>query len=295
MGMTSAKLREIIFFNTTAFFFGFIIFLRLIMERPKIIITNDDGIHAPGIQSLWRVLHDADFADLCIIAPSQERSGSGVSITWDQPILIQKIEWKDTDAWAVGGTPADCIKMGERIILEKKPDFIVSGINAGSNAGRNVLHSGTIGACIEGVFRGIPGVAFSCENGEAPNYHVAEKYVLSIIRYVMENPLPLGCFLNVNFPHAAKDAVRGFKLTHQGKGRWTENPIFHIESEKGPSYWLGGKPEELTEEEDCDITWLKKGYLTAVPIHVHELTNHIELNKRKQEFQNYFELSKNKK
>lgn len=259
------------------------------MQRPKIVITNDDGIQAPGINTLWRVLHEADFADLFIIAPTTERSGAGVSITWDKPILIQKTPWpENTPAWSVGGSPADCIKMGERIILGKKPDFIVSGINAGSNAGRNVLHSGTVGACIEGVFRGIPGIAFSCEDGDKPNYHVAEKYVAGLVKYVLGNPLPAGSFLNVNFPHAAQDEVKGFRLTRQGKGRWSEDPYLHINSESGPSYWLGGKPEEVEEDPDCDIAWLKKGYLTAVPLHVHELTEMQELKKRKESFESYF-------
>ncbi|MFC2049541.1 5'/3'-nucleotidase SurE, partial [Chlamydiota bacterium] len=157
------------------------------MKRPKIILTNDDGIQAPGIKALWSVLHKADFADLAIIAPSTEKSGTGVSITWDKPLLIQEIKWPDhTPAWSVGGTPADCIKMAERVILDYKPDFIVSGINAGSNAGRNVLHSGTVGACIEGAFRGIPGIAFSCENGDSPNYHVAQKYVVELVHYLLD-------------------------------------------------------------------------------------------------------------
>lgn len=259
------------------------------MHRPKIIITNDDGIQAPGIQILWRALHNADFADLVVIAPSAERSGSGVSITWDRPILIQKVDWpENTPAWSVEGTPADCIKMGERVILGTKPDFIVSGINAGSNAGRNVLHSGTVGACIEGAFRQIPGLALSCEEGQNPNFHVAEKYVVDIVKYTLDHPLPPGCFLNVNFPHAAQDEVAGFKLTRQGKGRWAEDPYLHINTESGPSYWLGGKPEELDEESDCDIAWLRQGYLTAVPLHVHELTERRELAKRQIDFENYF-------
>lgn len=262
------------------------------MDRPKIIITNDDGIDAAGIKVLWRALHHANFAELFIIAPAVERSGCGVGITWDRPLLIKKIAWPEgTLAWSVDGTPADCIKMGERIILGKKPDFIVSGINAGSNAGRNVLHSGTVGACIEGVFRGIPGIALSCEDGKSPNYHVAEKYVVQLVKYSLENPLPSGCFLNVNFPHVAQEEVKGFRLTSQGKGRWAEDPYLNINTEYGPSYWLGGKPEELAEEPNCDIAWLKKGYMTAVPLHVHELTDYDELKKRQTNFEQLFGLS----
>lgn len=256
------------------------------MKKPLILISNDDGIQAEGIFSLWRSLKKADIADLVIIAPEHEKSGSGASITWDRPLLIKKCPWEDdTPAWTVDGSPADCIKMGVKIILEKTPDFIVSGINAGSNAGRNVLHSGTIGAVIEGILRGIPGVAFSCENGKAPNFAVAEKYVPLILDYLFQNPLPPGSLLNVNVPHGVKDSVQGFRMTRQGKGRWIEDPIFHVESHFGPSYWLGGKPEEVTEEEDSDINLLKQGFLTAVPVHIHELTDHAELIKRKKSFQ----------
>ncbi len=179
-------------------------------KRPRILLSNDDGIHAPGLKSLWNALHKADFADLVIIAPAAEKSGSGVAITWDRPLQIWKAPWpEETPAWSIDGTPADCIKLGTRVLLENPPDFIVSGVNAGSNAGRNVLHSGTVGAVIEGIFRGIPGIAFSCENGETPNFHVAEKYIPLMIKYIMQHPLPNGCFLNVNFPQIATSEVKG--------------------------------------------------------------------------------------
>ncbi len=262
-------------------------------KRPLILLTNDDGIYAPGIYYLWKALHKADFADLAIIAPPSERSGSGVAVTWDRPIHVQEVNWEmQTPAWSVDGTPADCVKIGERMILKKQPDFVISGINAGSNAGRNVLYSGTVGAVIEATLRGIPGVAFSCENGQNPNFHVAEKYIEQVMIYVFEHPFPAGSFLNINFPHVAQDEVKGFRLTRQGKGRWTENPYLHLESTAGSSYWMGGKPEELEEEDNCDIAYLKKGYMTAVPIQVIDLTNHKELVARKNTFESFF-LKKN--
>ncbi|MFN0064718.1 MAG: 5'/3'-nucleotidase SurE [Chlamydiales bacterium] len=258
-------------------------------RRPHFLLTNDDGIHAPGINSLWKVLHDADIADLTIIAPSVERSGTGVSITWDRPMHIQEMEWShNTPAWAIDGTPADCVKLGIRVILERKVDMVISGINAGSNAGRNLLHSGTVGAAIEGIFRGIPSIAFSCEDGDNPNFHVAEKYIVPIVQYMLENPFDDQTLLNVNFPHAAQDKVEGFKLTKQGKGRWAENPYLHNKTEFGSSYWLGGKPDELIEDPDCDIALLRKGYMTAVPIRAAELTNYDALRERRENFENFF-------
>lgn len=258
-------------------------------QRPKILLCNDDGIQAPGLKSLWKALFEADIADIFIIAPATEKSGAGASITWDKPLEVCKFNWpENTPAWSISGSPADCIKIGTRMVLDFQPDFILSGINAGSNAGRNVLHSGTVGAVIEGIFRGIPGIAFSCENGSNPNFHVAEKCIIPIFEYVRKYPLPRGSFLNVNVPHAAKDTVKGFRLTRQGKGRWSEDPFLHLETELSRSYWLGGKPDELVEPEDCDIALLREGYLTAVPIFVNDLTEYSELEKRKKDFDSLF-------
>jgi len=258
-------------------------------KRPHLLLTNDDGIFAPGLSTLWEALHAADFADISIVAPSCERSGTGVSITWDRPLHVQKEEWRETAAWSIDGSPADCVKLGTRLLLKERPDLVVSGINAGSNAGRNVLHSGTVGAVIEGLFRGIPGIAFSCENGKNPNFHVAAKYVASLVEYVLENPQPEGTFLNVNFPDAAQDVVKGFRLTRQGRGRWSEDPRLHRNHETGSSWWIGGKPEELLDESpDCDIALLRQGFVTAVPIHVNELTDRKFFEEKAASFEQYF-------
>lgn len=256
------------------------------MKRPLLLLTNDDGITAPGMRALWEALHASNLFDCVIVAPKEEQSGTGCSITWNRPLKIEEYEWEQgVRAWSIDGTPADCVKLGARILLKEQPTLIVSGINAGSNAGRNVLHSGTVGAVIEGLLRGIPGIAFSCENGKDPNYHVAQKYVSQLVSLVLETPLPSGSFLNVNIPHAATDDVKGFKLTYQGKGRWSENPHQHLQAEDHTSYWLGGKPQELTEDEESDIAWLRKGYLTATPIHVHSLTDNQVLKELKKEFE----------
>lgn len=245
--------------------------------------------YAPGIRVLWQALHQANFADLFIVAPSSERSGTGVGITYDRPIHVQKVEWPGVQAWSVNGTPADCVKLASRVILKQPPDWVIAGINAGSNAGRNALHSGTVGAVIEGALRGIPGIAFSCENGEQPNFHVAEKFVVCLTQYIMQHSLPSGTVLNVNFPHVELEQIKGFRLTRQGKGRWAEDPSLHRETANGPLYWLGGKPEELDEEKGCDIDLMRHGYITAVPLHVHELTDRSMLEKSKEHFEGFFQ------
>jgi len=257
--------------------------------RPKILLTNDDGIYAPGIKVLWKALQAANFADLFIVAPASEKTGMGVAITWDRPMHIQAIDWPGASAWSVTGTPADCVKLACRVILKTPPDWVISGVNAGSNAGRNVLHSGTIGAVIEGALQGIPGIAFSCEDGSYPNFEIATKYLVSMMQYAFEHPLPKGTVWNVNFPHVALDHVKGFKLTRQGKGRWSEDPKLHRETANGSAYWLGGKPDEFDEEVGCDIHFLRQGYVTAVPLHVHELTDHHVLKHTHEQFENFFQ------
>ncbi len=252
------------------------------MNKPLLLISNDDGIHAPGIRALWEALHATSLWELVLVAPSSERSGAGASITCDRPIHIQPVDWPDqTAAWAVDGTPADCVKLGERVILQQRPDLVVSGINAGSNAGRNVLHSGTVGATIEASFRGIPGVAFSCENNSSPNFHAAKEYIVPIVQYLLAHRLPPGVIVNVNVPDVPD--IQGIRWTKQGKGRWVESPCLHLHTRSGPTYFLGGMPEEHDDEEG-DVAWMRKGYVAAVPIYVNDLTHESALSQ-----QNHFE------
>lgn len=254
-------------------------------SKPQILITNDDGVHAEGIKHLWRALKD--IAEVVVVAPLNEQSGSGVGVSFRTPLRIEKIRWNtDAPVWSVNGTPADCVKLGVNVLLKRKPDLIVSGINRGSNAGRNVLYSGTVGGVIEGVLQGIPGVAFSCLDYTNPLYEVAEKHIPYIVKNTLDHSLPLGTLLNVNFPTHDGDNIKGIKLTKQGKEFWAEDPIAREHpAEKHSYYWLGVRVATFKEEEDCDISWLEKGYVTAVPIHVDQLTDHQYLNAKRTHFE----------
>lgn len=241
--------------------------------RPKILITNDDGIHAPGIRHLWNTLKD--MADTTIVAPATEQSAVGVGITLRTPLQIHQVNWpENAAAWSLTGTPADCVKMGLKVILNnQKPDLIVSGINRGSNAGRNIMYSGTVGGTIEGIIQGIPSIAFSCADYFDTNYQKVEQYIPSLVNYILKHPLPSGTLLNVNFPEH-KHEIKGFKLTRQGKEFWGENPHERRHPAEGHSYyWLGVKLQQYDEHEDSDIVWLSRGYIAAVPVHVGELTD----------------------
>ncbi|MBI5346022.1 MAG: 5'/3'-nucleotidase SurE [Chlamydiae bacterium] len=256
-------------------------------NRPFILLTNDDGIHAPGIKHLWKAL--GNFADIAIVAPSTEKSGSALSTTMFSPLHILPVKWEnDTPAWSITGTPADCVKIATSVVLSKKPDFILSGINQGSNAGTTVLYSGTIGGVIEGIYKNIPGIAFSCEDFYEPNFSDVEKYIRPIVDHFIKNPLPSGSFLNVNFP-CKSQKIKGFKMAVQGISAWQENPDIR-KHPKGHNYcWTRGiwkiREDEL---KNSDVALLKEGYITAVPIQIQELTDHKIIASHKESFEEVF-------
>ena len=271
-------------------------------KKTKVLITNDDGIHAKGIHHLWKTLVDTDpnsnntsnpnlySFDPYIVAPSEEKSACGLSITAHSPLYFKKVKWENNSlAWSVSGTPADCIKMGVNLLPEHYPDIIVSGINRGNNSGKNLLYSGTVGGIIEGIFQGIPGIAFSWDYGSSPCEKITKKYIPQIIQYVLTHPFPVGTFLNVNFPTTAENKVKGFKLTRQGRQFFCEkiNKRSHPDFDTHHYYWLGCQQKEFEEHDNSDITLLKQGYITATPIHVEELTDHQQLKERKEHFESF--------
>jgi 5'-nucleotidase len=259
------------------------------MKKLNVLLVNDDGIHADGLKHLYRGLKGK--ANLSIVAPISERSGSGLSMTLYKPLKISPTSWDDdVRAWSVTGTPADCIKLALNSLLDTVPDLIVSGINRGSNAGRSVLYSGTIGGVIEGMYRNnIPGIAFSASDYENPGFEKFSPYVYPLIQYYLEHPLPQGSFLNVNFP-SANSEVQGCRMARQGRSFWADNPDKRIHPADGnPYYWLGGKWRSYEEDPESDVALLQQGFITAVPIHVDELTDHGHFNDKKAHFNTLFQ------
>jgi 5'-nucleotidase len=164
--------------------------------------------------------------------------------------------------------------------------LIVSGINRGANSGRNVLYSGTIGGVIEGVLHNVPGVAFSCVDFSNPDYKKTMRWIAPLVKHLLAHPLPKGTLLNVNFPDT--EEILGLRFARQGKGLWIEDPDKRMHPEGHPYYWLGGKWHELSEHEDSDVHLLKKGYATAVPIHIDELTDLSHFHERREHFDRVF-------
>lgn len=254
-------------------------------KKPKILVTNDDGITAPGLKHLWEAL--VDIAELYVVAPASEQSAVGLGITIRDPIQIDTVNWgQDAPVWKVTGTPADCVRLAISVILASPPDLIVSGINRGSNLGRNVLYSGTVGGVIEGIFRNIPGIAFSCADFINPDYKKAVPFIAPLVKHILENPLPQGTLLNVNFPETKE--ILGVKLARQGRGFWIEDPDKRVHPEGHDYYWLSGKWHEHSEDKESDVHLVSQGYAAAAPIHVSELTDLTHFHECKENFNKIF-------
>ncbi len=254
------------------------------MKKPHILITNDDGIDAIGLKFLYEAL--TDIAEISIAAPDRERSGAGLGITFATPLLCEEVKWAGkASAWKISGTPADCVRLAVSQILKSPPDLIVSGINQGSNAGRNVLYSGTIGGVIEGVLRNIPGIAFSFSDPFCNAFEHVKQYIPSIVEHLFEHPFPNGTLLNVNFPVHPEKEIKGYKLARQGRSYWTETPEKEIHESGEVRYWMNGALQQHDEHVESDIHLLEKGFITAVPIHVSELTDLLHLENHKPIFE----------
>lgn len=256
---------------------------------PYILITNDDGVFAPGIKHLYQALKS--FARLVVVAPINEQSAVGLSTSIRRPIRLERVKWgNDQDEiWSVTGTPSDCVKMALNIVMKSPPDLVVSGINRGSNAGRNILYSGTVAAAIESILHEIPAIAFSCKDFFDTDYSMAVPHIPTVVQYVMQHGLPQGTLLNVNFPEKSHGGIKGFKLACQGKEYWAENPDCRNHPTEGHDYyWIGAQLKQCQEKNESDIAWLNQGYMTAVPIHIDDLTDHSHLQEKKSIFEKLF-------
>jgi len=254
-------------------------------RKPRILIVNDDGIKAKGLWHLWKSLKDQ--VDISIVAPSEEQSGTGMSLTLQTPIRITRVQgFGQTPAWHINATPATCVKMALNTLLDEPPDLIVSGINKGTNVGRNVLYSGTVGGVIEGVINGVQGIAFSNDSFDTErDYSLEIRYIPLVVDYVMQNPLLPGVLLNVNFPCDIDD-IKGFKFARQGMECWVDDVVEREHPVDGhPYYWLGIKIGRFEEADNNDSYYLRQGYATAAPIQINDLTDEAEFMKRKHEFE----------
>lgn len=247
-------------------------------ERPLILVANDDGITAPGIRTLVKVMNT--LGDVIVVAPDGPQSGMGHAITIEGILRCDKVtisEGPQTE-YSCSGTPVDCIKLAMNQIVPRKPDLIVSGINHGSNSSINVLYSGTMSAAVEGALEGIPSVGFSMlDYSWDADFSLAEPYIKKIAQEVMERGLPDGVCLNVNIPKVSEEPYKGIKVCRQARANWVEE--FDARKDpRGRSYfWLTGRFENFDLGQDTDEWALKNNYLSVVPISI-DMTSHDQLS-----------------
>lgn len=228
-----------------------------------ILVCNDDGIFSKGIRALADVA--SEFGEVAIVAPDRQQSAVGHSITILNPLRYNRFRLDDRfSGLAVTGTPADCIKLAHDKLLPKRPDLILSGINHGSNAGINIMYSGTVSAATEGTILGYPSIAVSCMDFEEDaDLTGSIEATRRVIRYVLEFGLPRGVTLNVNAPGGA---FKGLKMTRMADGRYVDEFVQREHPNKTPYFWITGKLEVLDKGEDFDTEVLESGYASVTPI-----------------------------
>lgn len=232
-------------------------------QKPLILVCNDDGIFSNGIKALAEVADE--FGDVEIIAPDRQQSAVGHSITISTPLRARSFRIDGRfNGQAVSGTPADSVKLAHNQLLNRKPDLVVSGINHGSNAGINILYSGTVSAATEGTILGYPSIAISCTNfDEDADLSGCKDAARKVIGYVLNHGLPKGVTLNLNAPSGP---LKGIKWVRQANSRYVEEFEGRIDPHNRSYYWMTGKFQLLDEDENNDISALENGYASLTPI-----------------------------
>ncbi len=241
-------------------------------NRPLILLTNDDGIHAEGLRKLTSAA--AKLGRVRIVAPENEQSAVGHSITLYDPIKAHEVT-KDGHfyGYGIGGTPADSVKLAVHSLLPRLPDLVISGINNGANLGINVLYSGTVSAATEAAILGVPAMAVSLAQRKDPPFDWALAHIETLGAWVLKCGLPQGVALNVNIPAIPPDQIRGFKLTRQGLSKFRESFEQREDPRGNRYYWLAGEATAAETDQGVDVTAVKDGYVSVTPL-FYDLTAH---------------------
>ena len=245
------------------------------MPKPLILITNDDGITAPGLRALIKYM--SAIGDIVVVAPDSPQSGMGHAITIDSTLYSKKMTTDAPhDEYSCSGTPADCVKLALQELLDRKPDICVSGINHGSNSSINVIYSGTMSAAIEAGIEGIPAIGFSlCDYSWDANFDAAESFIKNIVTEAITNGIPKGVVLNVNIPNLEKEKIKGIKICRQARANWKEKFDKRTNPMGKDYYWLTGEFELLDKGEDTDEWALSQGFVSVVPTQFDLTAHHV--------------------
>lgn len=245
--------------------------------KPLILVANDDGITSKGIRTLVEIMKE--LGEVVVVAPDSPQSGMGHAITIGYPLRLDETDiFGEVKAYQCSGTPADCVKLAKHYVLRDRiPDLVVSGINHGSNTSISVLYSGTMSAAIEAALEGLPAIGFSlCDYQSNPDFSHIRAHVKHIAQQALENKIPRGIALNVNFPEKKSEPIKGIRLCRQANARWQES----FEERKDPNgrsyYWMNGIFINEDRSEDNDEWAIDNNYVSVVPC-AYDLTAHYAL------------------
>ncbi len=242
----------------------------------RVLLTNDDGIYAKGIEALYRALEDEH--EVVVVAPESERSAVGHAITFLSPLRVKSVSRNGKFfGYAIDGYPADCVKLAATELLKPPPEVVVSGINLGANVGVNVIYSGTVSAATEAAVLGIPSVAVSIDAFDDPFYDTAALFIPEVLRLIERQGLPPGVSLNVNVPNIPAEEVRGVRITHQGDLKFLERYDRRMDPRNHEYYWLCSSNPLLEHDPESDFQAVSENYISITPIH-YNLTSHESLD-----------------
>jgi 5'-nucleotidase len=232
----------------------------------RILVSNDDGIHAPGLKVLEKVAKTLS-KDIWIVAPEYEQSGASHSLTLTQPLRIRKVGPRK---YAVRGTPTDCVMMAmHEIMKDKRPDLLLSGVNRGGNLGEDVTYSGTVAVAMEGTLLGVPSIALSqCfQFGHPVKWATAEHHAPKVIRRLLKAGWPKGVLINVNFPDVIAESVSGIEVVKQGQRDLTDLVLDHrIDARGVPYYWIGFRRQKSKSKRQSDLGAIDNGAIAVTPL-----------------------------
>lgn len=234
----------------------------------RVLISNDDGVYAPGINILAKEL--STFVDIEVVAPDRNRSGASNSLTLSQPIKAQKLE---NGYYSVEGTPTDCVHLAVTGFLNSEFDMVVSGINEGANLGDDVLYSGTVAAAMEGRYLGLPALAISMVGSNIQHYETAALIAKQLVKQLSRHRLPSQTILNVNVPNEPLEKIKGLQVTRLGTRHSAEPVVKDVDPRGRPIYWIGLPGAEADAGPGTDFYAIKEGYVSVTPLHL-DMTNY---------------------
>lgn len=235
-------------------------------DKPLILVTNDDGINAPGIRNLVDAVKE--LGTVIVIAPDSPQSGMGHAVTIGEPLRLHQVSvFEGIESWQSSGTPVDCVKLARDKILKRKPDICVSGINHGANHSINIIYSGTMSAAMEAAIEGIPSIGFSLLNYNFDaDFSVARTIAHRITKQMLQERLPPHTLLNVNIPDVTAENLKGIRICRQAHAHWKEEFEERTDPRGEKYYWMTGRFTNLDKGLDTDVVALKEGYVSVVPV-----------------------------